>query len=269
MIRRGFTLIELIVVISVVAMLSALALSAMHGARAQTRSTVCQTHLRELLLAFGHYYNAEDGLLPWGLAVGRLPAPSGGYAGDSRSDLPGWWWFDCVEAVSGISLRDSGILQCPSKRLDDPDLAQNLLCGNYGVNRSLCRSKNDMPPYGKVFGEPYLSINDVRHPGSTLLIVDSGYALVCWWNAADEMPVASGPATMNMNTAYIPGLRINKNRLLWRGQTEDAISGRHPGKTVNIGFADGHVEREKADDLLVTRVDDETYANRSPLWEPK
>jgi prepilin-type processing-associated H-X9-DG protein len=41
------------------------------------------------------------------------------------------------------------------------------------------------------------------------------------------------------------------------------------GKTVNIGFADGHVViRKKAEDLLVEKTSD-GYQNLSPLWLPE
>jgi prepilin-type processing-associated H-X9-DG protein len=52
---------------------------------------------------------------------------------------------------------------------------------------------------------------------------------------------------------------------LWPGQTWDAIGGRHPNKTVNIGFADGHAELKPACDLLVERGEDEEYSNMV-LW---
>jgi len=48
----------------------------------------------------------------------------------------------------------------------------------------------------------------------------------------------------------------------------DAIDGRHPNRAVNAGFADGHSERIKADDLFVEKSAD-IYKNRSPLWSPK
>jgi prepilin-type processing-associated H-X9-DG protein len=49
---------------------------------------------------------------------------------------------------------------------------------------------------------------------------------------------------------------------------EDAIGGRHSGKTLNTGFVDGHVEKKRADDVLVHKTDEDTYPNRQPLWRP-
>ena len=71
------------------------------------------------------------------------------------------------------------------------------------------------------------------------------------------------------DSSYVPGLTINKERTnLWFGQEKDAIEGRHPGKTVNVGFADGHVSQKQADQLLVEETEG-SYKNRTPLWRPR
>jgi prepilin-type processing-associated H-X9-DG protein len=90
--------------------------------------------------------------------------------------------------------------------------------------------------------------------------------MINWWHATDAPPVFLDSTIED--TAYIPGLWINKDRVLWSGQEHDAINGRHPNKTVNVGYVDGHISRTKADDLFVEKTDD-SYKNRSPLWAPK
>jgi len=77
----------------------------------------------------------------------------------------------------------------------------------------------------------------------------------------------SGPFIQD--TAYVPGLSINRDRDLLPGQIQDAIGGRHPSKTVNVGFVDGHVDRTKADDLLVEKTGEDQYCNRVPTWDPR
>jgi prepilin-type processing-associated H-X9-DG protein len=162
------------------------------------------------------------------------------------------------------------VLKCPSKNLEDPQLKDDILCGNYGVNQSVCKSKS---PTGKknraeFMGKP-MQLAEIPHPGQTLLLVDSGYAIISWWQAADEPPVTLGNSIIE-DTAYVPGLKINKDRLLWPdgSQSYDALLGRHPRKTVNIGYLDGHIELTRADELLVEKNGD-GYKNRSPTWLPK
>ena len=262
----GFTLIELIVVISIIALLMALSLPVSHRVREGAMATTCQANIRQLLLEFQHYEAAHE-RLPYGFAAGK-PPPADGWLGSLAFNMPGWYWPNFIAAVNYKSLRDRRILECPAKHLDDPWLQRDVLCGNYGVNRSLCRSERDVWQYREAFEGLPLSTSTVRHPGSSLLLVDSGYALICWWQARDDplMEVA-GPGITD--TAYVPGLAINKDRVLWSEQFDDAISGRHPDKTVNVGFLDGHIERKKADDLLVEKIDEGKYRNRSPLWEPE
>jgi prepilin-type N-terminal cleavage/methylation domain-containing protein/prepilin-type processing-associated H-X9-DG protein len=267
---RGFTLVELLVVIAVIALLAALLFPVFHSARQQARATVCQAHIRQLAIEF-HQYEAEHETLPYGIWAMRAP-PRGGNITDARYDVPGCYWPNFIGAAGHSSSRDSKILECPSKYLQDPGLARHILCGNYGANRSLCRSAADISFFSQEFPGPPLSTARIRHPGSTLLLVDSGYALICWWDVAAEPPKRySGP--LAASTAYIPGLGINMDRELLPGQIEDAIGGRHPNKTVNVGFADGHVDRMKASALAVEKEgeadDTPVYRNRAPLWDPR
>ena len=163
------------------------------------------------------------------------------------------------------SAKGPNLLYCPTSRLDDPRLDRNPLCGKYGVNRSLCKTRTVDKPYTQDFVGVPLSIAGLQRPGSTLLLVDAGYSLICWWQAAAEPPVSLQDLFI-ADTSYVPGLEINKGRSLWPGQTTDAIGGRHPNKTVNIGFADGHAELKPARDLLVEKGRDGQYNNMA-LWQ--
>lgn len=262
----GLTLVELLVVIAVITLLAALLFPVLHSARQQAQSTVCQAHIRQLAIEF-HQYEAEHETLPYGIWALR-PGPPGGDISDPRYDLPGWYWPNFIGAVRSQSKRDRKILECPSKRLEGP---RSILWGNYGVNRSLCRSAADLKPFSQEFPAPPVSTSKIRHPGSTLLLVDSGYAMICWWDATLEPPTRYMGA-LPVGTAYIPGLEINVDRELLPGQIEDAIGGRHPNKTVNVGFADGHVDRMKASALAVEKTGEaetSTYRNRTPLWDPR
>ncbi len=267
--RAGITLVELIIVISIVAFLAALFLPGARRAREQARATVCQSNIRQLLFSF-QQYETDYFTLPYGFdrKLAKTEA-KGGDSWDIRLDLPGWFWFDFLTATSNLD-PEKKLIQCPSKHQQGDLMSRRLLYGNYAANRSLCPSPpdGDAKPYRDFFSGSPVSISTIRNAGSTLLLVDSGYALICWWQARDD-PLMPFNGPFIQDTSYIPGLSINANRALLPQQIDDAIGGRHPNKTVNVGFADWHVARKKADELLVEKVEEEQYRRRVPLWEPE
>jgi prepilin-type processing-associated H-X9-DG protein len=179
----------------------------------------------------------------------------------------GFWWFDSSQKVDHRYGDGLEVLMCPSKRQGDRMLEMNILAGNFGVNLSICKLSRYIKPYSGEFSGTPLSSANIAQPGETLLLVDSGYTLICWWQATRDPPVTLPPKPWLQNAGYVPGLASNRDRPLWPGQTEDALGGRHPQKTVNVGFVDGHVDRKKADDLAVEKTDDGQW-NYSPLWQP-
>jgi prepilin-type N-terminal cleavage/methylation domain-containing protein len=62
--RRGFTLVELLVVIAIIAMLVALLLPAAQAARESARTTSCRNNLRQLALAALHSHDTHRTLPP-------------------------------------------------------------------------------------------------------------------------------------------------------------------------------------------------------------
>ncbi len=61
---RAFTLIELLVVIAVIALLMAILIPALHRARNQARTVVCQSNLRQWAMTLAAYTQAHDGRFP-------------------------------------------------------------------------------------------------------------------------------------------------------------------------------------------------------------
>jgi prepilin-type processing-associated H-X9-DG protein len=264
--RSAFTLVELLVVIATIALLVAIFLPSLRSSRQQAEAALCSSNIKQLLCGL-FSYETENQTLPYGFDNTPMNPPPDGYPGYIQYDRMGWWWFNQMDDYFSNANRTRTVVQCPSKRLRDIKFKNNILCGNYGVNRSICKSFDDRQSQREEFVGTPLRSSDIPHPGQTLLVVDSGYSIISWWHATDRPPVVLGKAVIE-DTAYIPGLWINKDRNLWPGQEKDAIDGRHPNKTVNVGFADGHASRTKANDLFVEKTGD-SYKNRSPLWVPK
>jgi len=263
--RNAFTLVELMVVIAIIALLMAIVAPALQSSRRQAKAVLCSSNIRQLLLGL-FTYESENQSFPFGFDDTRfMDPPPGDWPGNQIYDRMGWWWFNYMEGFLSKTNRRETVLWCPSRRIREPEL-DYVLHGNYGVSQSICKSAAGRKSRAEFIGTP-LSTTDLPQPGRTLLIADSGYSMINWWHVTETPPVALGNAIED--TAYIPGLSINEKRTnLLPGQRDDAIEGRHRNKTVNVGFADGHVNCIKADELLVEKNGD-IYKNRSPLWRPK
>lgn len=262
---RGFTVIELLVVISLIVLLTAILLPSLQNSRRQAKATRCASNIRQLTLGLINY-ETENETFPYALDTNPVGPPPGGYPGYFQYDRRGWWWFNYITDYSRKVTSREGVVWCPDREVTNTSLKDNVLCGNYGVNQSICKSSVGRESHAEFIGMPLRS-TDISHPSQTLLVVDSGYSMINWWHATNTPPVPLGNSTIE-DTAYIPGLWINRERALWPGQELDAIEGRHPNKTVNVGFADGHAGREKADDLFVEKKCD-GYQNLQHLWKPK
>ena len=266
---KAFTLVELLIVIAVIAVLMSILVPVLRTAKEQARAGVCGSNLKQLSLALTTYAQ-ENETFPYGFDasdVGTVVPPPR-YPGNALYDWAGWWWFTAVAGSLTDNFGKKTIFWCPSRNIQDPGVKANILCGNYGVNRAICKDALGIAGIigGEFVGTP-LALHQIRRPAETLLITDSGYSLISWRGATNAL-IRPFENTKREGSFYVPGLRINKDRPIFPGHEEDAIGGRHLNKSVNAGFADGHVSRLKADDLLVEKIDG-SYSNRSPLWLPR
>ncbi len=267
--HAAFTLVELLTVIFIIVLLMSILLPSLQQSKQTAKAVVCGSSIKQLITSGFMMYESENGFFPQGFNNTLAVAPPGGYPGSAVYDRMGWWWFNYIVNYSRKNTGADSTIWCPSRQINDRRFKDNVLCGNYGVNQSICKSFGDIQNRRNEFIGTSLSYNDIPRPGETLLLMDSGYSIINWYHVTDFPPTQLGNTIED--AAYVPGLEINKKRKLWQswpGMKDDAIYGRHPNKTVNVGFADGHVNRIKADDLFVEKTGN-TYKNLCPLWLPK
>lgn len=262
--RKGFSLIELLVVIAIIALLISIVAPALQAVKKQARSVVCGSNISQLAMNMSIYVQ-ENRTFPFGFDDATSPenAPPGGHLGNAAYDKIGWWWLNYI--LEDKIKKDSAAW-CPSRDVTDLMTRINVLCENYGINRSICKDAQGITgTIGNEFVGKPLSDTQVRNPSHTLLIVDSGYSLVSWKAATNAIsPHFDNPK--REGNFYVPGMSLNKSRpLIDYKKTPQAIYGRHPKAKINVGYSDGHVSRIEADNLNVGNSGS-GFTNINALW---
>jgi prepilin-type N-terminal cleavage/methylation domain-containing protein/prepilin-type processing-associated H-X9-DG protein len=161
--RRGFTMIELLIVIGIIAILIALLLPAIQSAREMARRTSCENNLIQLGIAFGNYASTHT-VLPPGVVDSTGPIrnlPSGYHHGWIVQILPFigqtniYNRFDLEESVYDPSNDTAcfvtiSTLVCPS---DNAPMSP----GNMRTNYAGCHHDADAPIAADNHGVLYLN----------------------------------------------------------------------------------------------------------------
>jgi prepilin-type N-terminal cleavage/methylation domain-containing protein/prepilin-type processing-associated H-X9-DG protein len=174
--KRGFTLVELLVVIGIIAVLVGILMPALSRARAQAQSTQCLSNLRTIGQGLRIYMVQNKGSLPWG----DFLDPVGTW--DPNSNTANWS-IRVASALNEGKLADNfatsftskGFLRCPSAKPADETSDQWVL--HYTCHPRL------MPGYstGKdsATNKPMLPYKDgqVRNSSEIVLIFDGAQYL--------------------------------------------------------------------------------------------
>lgn len=238
--RRGFTLIEFLVVISIIALLIAILLPALGAASNAARSSVCLATTRQQTIAHNTWLVDNDGrFMAWS---------ANGY-------------FEWVSQIAEYTSSEDGIFLCPDADVwvALPGIGANRrgsattawseggITASYGMNGFLYDINDgtgnpsnfnggDTPGSKDYWWGSYMS--QVKNPTEVPFTTDS-FWMVGWPEDTDVPP----PNGLGELVTGPPGGGSGNNTF------SRFLFDRHPGVTTNVSFVDGHSEAVTAKGL--------------------
>lgn len=271
--RSAFTLIELLIVISIIALLAAILFPVFSKARENARRASCQSNLKQIGLGLMQYAqdndeimvlawsdgscNAEDGWVPTNLnnCNGGTPAAVGNIK-----------WMDSIYPY----VKSTQLFNCPSAParadngtvFDKYEVATGSKYGHYAANLTY-RLPGDVasPPFSinTTTGFQSAHLSRFAAPATTVMVADArggtgtgGPDCVLTWSGL----LSVTDFDLNPPGTYGSPARTWKEYVLTNSNSTNprgAIAARHI-ETCNVLWADGHVKAVKLDSLIGNKV---------------
>lgn len=244
----GFSLVELLVVVAVVAVLVGVLLPSLASARDAARTVQCSSNQRQLIIAWSMYANdSNDRAMP--LAYWSIE--------DIGSGPQVFWWgthgttaappdYDrgFIAPYLDSTLRDGSVFECPNQPWGTyrPQGPSRSITSTYGYN-GYYLSPAKTPGWAFSIGHrPWRRTSDIQQPAMLMVF-------------ADTLLPAAGSAQPGNNALLDPPLLFSRSGGgVWNVNASPTTAFRH-GRSASSGsrgsvvtaFADGHVQPVKAE----------------------
>lgn len=223
--RLGFTLVEMLVTITIIVVLAAVSFVVFRSARVAARAATCVNNIKQIIATHNLLAQDTGGIIvhAWASAV-------------QGSELRNWSEFhtiqlsedfDWLQNVPDVSerMRSMEHLRCPAAyALHKGEMAkQNDHRGwrTYGLNQKIGLNE-DPDPALRAWTDGARTLTEVMSPAKLVLVSEGG-----WEQSRTRYPGAIGPEANNAGYAGFHG------------------GGFH------VGYLDGHVEKHTTDTLLL------------------
>ncbi|MCP4589388.1 MAG: prepilin-type N-terminal cleavage/methylation domain-containing protein [bacterium] len=144
----AFTLVEVMVVISIIGLLLAILLPSMARSRENARAVLCRGNLVEWGRGMFVYADLHRGWLP--------------YEDRGEEALGRFCWFDVMKDIFNTATIPESVRACPTVLRSDPEREES-----YRMNSKLAETNPNSEHY-----LPYRRLNTLARPGQTVLLFD-------------------------------------------------------------------------------------------------
>lgn len=182
----GFTLIEMLVVIAIIALMVTLISAGVQKGLASARSAACKSNIKQILTAVMSF-NAENN--------GAFPSmKSNAYEHTWQIQLDTHLGF---EATRGMST--PRFFRCPAQPLKGDEYYDSILKGDYGVNRRLVNIFET---------STYLKVSNIQHPSTTIWVSDeigNWQRDIYFWDFDDPTETRRWRHNQGINFGFVDG----------------------------------------------------------------
>jgi prepilin-type N-terminal cleavage/methylation domain-containing protein/prepilin-type processing-associated H-X9-DG protein len=263
--KDGFTLVELLVVISIIAMLLAVLIPALSKARQVAYRVICMNHLRTLAVGNVIYANQNN--------QAYCPANYGNFKGDTNLWITNTLYRKIIDIdsyskelkSSGVKSTDDAVASskfswpkkflCPADKIsDDPKNTFSNVLVSYGYN--ITEYLSSSVTWGTNFGNCKYWGNyadRIPQPSRKISFIDSVDWWVCW-----------AGADYRYGWDKLHQANINDYRTKITPNIFGPVLYRH-SEGANIGFYDGHTAFMKKQDIFV-KEDRDASPRRPDMW---
>ena len=249
--REGFTLVELLVVLTIIALLMGLILPALANARQNAINVQCQNNLRQIGTMLVEYSNVSDGFMPAGEDLTSPTYPYYDYSDALFSFYtggPAESRYSLTSNPTALAVKYAQIFRCPAVDVPDTDKWAD----NYACNINAFKWHYTFN-FLNLYSVSLTRVGAIQRPSDTIAITDANqvqtngdsdstlywfYYDAPFWTQKPLTKIPSGGISGEANMDA-----TSSSSWLW----ESGMRFRHMSNSSGAGYAnalffDGHVE---------------------------